>query len=309
MVEPRPRARFEPDSLTAANLQPRAFLEDDAAPPVEDSLIPNALASLDPPASRRFPAPPSETEDAAGRSMPRRLDVAPHPNPPKTRMVATPPVPEEIQPPSRVQPGKEIRPSVEGQIDPVPHRRADAPTGALLMSSPRLPEPIAANVPQQRAMFHPLESHGDAKRQKEGPSGTQEAVDPAPQVTPSAKTDPGAPPPALPGRQSIEPEAGADEQAPPDTAETASDPPTPQRGDQALLVPPVWLDQLRSEWDHHREGPRTRRPSEPTIQVTIGRVEVRAEAPPPPAARAKAKAPAVMTLEDYLNQRKGRGSP
>jgi hypothetical protein len=42
----------------------------------------------------------------------------------------------------------------------------------------------------------------------------------------------------------------------------------------------------------------------PTVQVTIGRIEVRA-APPAPAPAQRATRPAPMTLDEYLRQRKG----
>ncbi len=50
------------------------------------------------------------------------------------------------------------------------------------------------------------------------------------------------------------------------------------------------------------------RPAEaaPTIQVSIGRIEVRAVPPPPPSAKPRA-GPAPMTLEEYLRQRNGGG--
>jgi len=41
----------------------------------------------------------------------------------------------------------------------------------------------------------------------------------------------------------------------------------------------------------------------PTIQVTIGRIEVRATPPPAPQSQPKRSGPAVMGLEEYLNQR------
>jgi hypothetical protein len=49
--------------------------------------------------------------------------------------------------------------------------------------------------------------------------------------------------------------------------------------------------------------------AEPTIQVTIGRIEVRAMPPVAPAAPVQRKKPAVMGLEEYLEQRArgGRG--
>ena len=42
----------------------------------------------------------------------------------------------------------------------------------------------------------------------------------------------------------------------------------------------------------------------PTIQVTIGRVEIRATVESPPARKPLAKAP-VMSLDEYLRQRNG----
>ncbi len=41
----------------------------------------------------------------------------------------------------------------------------------------------------------------------------------------------------------------------------------------------------------------------PTIQVTIGRIEVRATPPPTARPQTQRSAPSVMSLEEYLNQR------
>lgn len=303
-VEPRLRACFEPDPQTAMNLPPQVPLEDDAAVPIEGSILPEAVAFLDPTAARRLPGPPSEIEGAAGRPMARRRNGDPHPNPRETGMDDISSVRENIQSPLRVQPWKMINPAEGEDTDPVPHCRAEAHTGTLS------PAPIVAPAPQWRATIHSPGSPGDVERQKKGPSGTHGAAAPTLRVAPLAPNEPAAPLSALPRRQSLELETGTQaQQAPPDNAESAADPSMHRREADAMLVPPVWLDQLRSEWDHHREGRRAPRPSESTIQVTIGRVEVRAEAPSPPAARAKAKMPAVMSLEDYLRQRKGRGGP
>ena len=53
--------------------------------------------------------------------------------------------------------------------------------------------------------------------------------------------------------------------------------------------------------DHPRGTPATR--PTPTIQVTIGRIEVRATPPPAQHAKKPNSAPPVMTLDDYLRQR------
>jgi hypothetical protein len=53
--------------------------------------------------------------------------------------------------------------------------------------------------------------------------------------------------------------------------------------------------------------PAVRAEPPPTIQVTIGRIEVRA-APPEPAPAKRAPRPPLMTLDEYLRQRRG-GTP
>jgi hypothetical protein len=45
----------------------------------------------------------------------------------------------------------------------------------------------------------------------------------------------------------------------------------------------------------------------PTIQVTIGRVEIRATSPPVPAPKKQRPKPAVMSLDEYLRQRANGG--
>ena len=95
----------------------------------------------------------------------------------------------------------------------------------------------------------------------------------------------------------------------PEAPEPPAAPAADEHSREGLLVPPVWLDQLQAEIERYRELRRQPGPAEPTIQVTIGRVEVRCQGPPAPIApKRKAKAPAVMSLDDYLKQRKGRGS-
>jgi hypothetical protein len=52
----------------------------------------------------------------------------------------------------------------------------------------------------------------------------------------------------------------------------------------------------------HDDTP-TREATKPSIQVTIGRIEVRATPPPPTRAPARRTTPAIMSLDDYVNQR------
>ncbi|MGH9429915.1 MAG: hypothetical protein ACRD3T_00065 [Terriglobia bacterium] len=56
--------------------------------------------------------------------------------------------------------------------------------------------------------------------------------------------------------------------------------------------------------------PKRARPAvepEPTIQVTIGRIEVRATSTPAPASAKERQVPRVMSLDEYLQRRSGRG--
>jgi hypothetical protein len=75
-----------------------------------------------------------------------------------------------------------------------------------------------------------------------------------------------------------------------------------------LLVPPEWPARMQHDFQRNWDATAHKAKPEPTIHVTIGRVEVRAEAvPAPPKPRAKEKASPVMSLDEYLSQRKGRG--
>lgn len=80
---------------------------------------------------------------------------------------------------------------------------------------------------------------------------------------------------------------------------TSRSPATPKEGAN-VLTPPAIRASVRVDARTH-EPPA---PPEPTIQVTIGRIEVRAT-PPPAAPVRKQSTPAVMNLNDYLQARNG----
>ena len=75
------------------------------------------------------------------------------------------------------------------------------------------------------------------------------------------------------------------------------------RGD---LEVPAWLKQRQTEFS--LKNTETSRTSEPIINVTIGRVEVKAQHEPKPKTRSsRAKPSGVMSLDEYLSQRQRKG--
>jgi hypothetical protein len=93
----------------------------------------------------------------------------------------------------------------------------------------------------------------------------------------------------------IEPPASSDSPAP-TTAETQL---RPRAFLEPILSAKDAIDKFPQESSNARSG-------QPTIKVTIGRIEVRAVTPPPvPAPRQRKKTQASLSLDDYLKQRAG----
>jgi hypothetical protein len=74
------------------------------------------------------------------------------------------------------------------------------------------------------------------------------------------------------------------------------------------LEPPTWLSDMQSEFNRRWNELNSKSEPEPVINVTIGRVEVRAvQADATKKTRPKKKPTSVMSLDAYLNQRESRG--
>ncbi len=74
------------------------------------------------------------------------------------------------------------------------------------------------------------------------------------------------------------------------------------------LEPPTWFFDMQAEFNRRWNELDSKSEPEPVINVTIGRVEVRAvQADAPKKAKHQKKPSGVMSLDEYLNQRERRG--
>ena len=81
----------------------------------------------------------------------------------------------------------------------------------------------------------------------------------------------------------------------------------PPRVEHQHLNSPETQNRRQSRRTDLRQAGRTAPDQETTIQVTIGRIEVRAELAPETVRRSDRKTSSVMTLEEYLSHRSKRG--
>ena len=319
-VEPRPRARFEPEPLAPLlGSMPRSL--EPGSPEIEQG-------------EEVSPGMRPDHRNEQGVTLSPRPSIPPDANGGQTR---SPEWPME----SNTAPGmvkKQTTPLTAG----LPRHHDDA---ATLVAAPFQSTPSMASVtdaPAPRRGVAPDETRLVARAVPQPVDMTEEAPQPSKPAAgshPMAASDEGPWSQAFKGdglserrvesrhreqadiealwetiralpRQDQEPDMSFDllsqrPEAPEPPAPPAAIPP----GRERLLVAPAGSEQLRAELESLRELGRRAEAPEPVIQVTIGRVEVRAEAPtalsqPKP----KARTPAVMSLEDYLKQRKGRGS-
>jgi hypothetical protein len=75
-----------------------------------------------------------------------------------------------------------------------------------------------------------------------------------------------------------------------------------------LLQTPGWVSQIRAELEHRWQASDSSAATDPIVNVTIGRVEVRATQAENPGKSERPKKPTgVMSLDDYLKQRDNKG--
>jgi len=199
----------------------------------------------------------------------------------------------------------------------VPARLAsDAHRRAPVQSPPRAASPISTPVETSLSPTAPaadsLPGRDGDKPPRQPPTSSAPARTPAvPSIGSVASVSPS--PDQLPADQVAEPTPVSSSRAP--VARGAAPPSTALQAESAFarrgeIAPPRQRDPARevARASDARHAPLPAAPlAAPSVQVSIGRVEVRAVyAPPPSPARARAPAP-TMSLDDYLKQREKGG--
>ncbi len=352
-VEPRPRSRFEPDSMALAVSTTLLFWED---PPKDETLLARPGNETTPqisPAPRDVAPPDYAPVNSIAHELSAEQKAAPSIEENDASAHRAEPAGVKACPGIQVQPRLQTQSGGDTTTEPpVSHRIAasndafpDARSSfrqSVFPSNPSRHAPQAAmsddiqrHDDMQQAGVPPLEDHkslGWRVKPAEPPlqAGTPPAVsperpletDPPLSITPRSNDSSEHPPTRGVERKSgkrpfaaipmhiLEPDIPLRIESTntegPERPVAPSDDPHTREGQ---LVPPAWLDRFEVEFRRLRDFQRHSRQHEQTINVTIGRVEVRAQGPPaPPQNKSKAKAPTVMSLEDYLKHRQGRGS-
>jgi hypothetical protein len=269
--------RARPAAALLARRQPSMFEQGSAAAP--------ALGTPDGPASAEPIAQPAAlhlADSVAGRRTPLQAQEPAVAGPPRP----LPPAP--LQAPQQM-PRHELRvPHETLRIDASVHEVPAVPSLAERASRP------AANVP---APEHPAAGRVAAARAADAVPAARPALDPPQLASP-------APPPARSGTLAAPPPAR------PWPATTATEPLLRQErlASTRPSFPPRPAQQAAgARFGQRQQAAPAAAPREPPpVQVTIGRIEVRAVAAPPAAGgRNPAKAAPRLNLEQYLHERHG----
>ena len=308
-IEPRRRARFEPEPLAA--VAPPMPTPPDDSPGEDASWTGPAMDAPQPvaPAPRRF-AP--SIAAPAFQPLPQERRAAPGTVAPAKEAFDSRPLREQGRPRGPAQPPSQPKLLNEVIAESLLEPTGTASSTTLLIARPvpRQAPPLAAAPSQVSSTAMPAE----IRREDEGqPRGIPHQEEDnrirrlAEASTPLTQTDQslGAPTVLLP---KVDPSLFIASKRP-DATEAPAAPAAEQLRREGLLVPPAWLAQLQAQIQRQCALQQAQEQPEPVINVTIGRVEVRAQTSPAlPQPKSKVKRPTVMSLDDYLSQRKGRGS-
>jgi hypothetical protein len=281
LFEPAPQAAMAPEwqeETSAPDAMADAFQDDSPLPPSSPRAAPVRAPQQDiaPPARDAPPTPVHEPQQDTAAS---RREVRP-----KTAKTARSRAPTPVHEPQR----DTAPPALE-----VPPRTA---TTARL----RAPMPVAgADEGEAPAAALPLPAHVEAAVLLPHHVEIARAppAEPAPlpvSPTPARRRDRSAPAPALLPSRSPAADAAASPQLVPDARMAV---------ERIFLTPPPASRQQRPD---DRRDHDWAEPAAPTVNITIGRVEVRAVTAPAAKPRAEARGPQPLGLDEYLKRRGAR---
>jgi len=231
--------------------------------------------------------------------LPSRFEMAgPEPLEFNLETIAESPAPRELVAPREAEPSRAPKPIIA---------RADSspPPDAL---SPQAPRPEAPAPLSSMAVSQAEPARAEATPQ--APAVAQ-ADRPAARTLEATGVAPAAPPPRIDAPTSVVELIGALDVSKPEARPTA----TAKLFTPAPTEAPLAFATARPAPDEPApRAPRTRAerrsavllPEETTVHVSIGRIEVRAAQPSPESKRRSPPRSPVMSLEDYLQSRRGR---
>jgi hypothetical protein len=318
-ITPRPASRFEPDGW-----QPDGDFEELAAttmrrlvsePPAPTPPVREPVPQPPPREERSGPALPPPDVEATAPAAPWARPEPPAPTPPeppaditrRERLPATDPQPAPAPAAAAVTPAPAIAAGPEprnhpGVVDDVVEtRRVTVTTHLAVVDRVPVEQVVAVPALQARAAAPPVppglrpDPPASLAPDREPVAGPRSpGPDPAPPAAAPAPDAPPIPAPGEPGEERAE------------RAETASEtrPAAPDPVD-----PPPRLDRAPRRWPaaepSRQAEPYTPAAEPPSVEVHIGRIEIRSAATPPPAARKRADRSRVMPLDEYLTRRRG----
>jgi hypothetical protein len=302
-VQPRPVSLYEPlpglealPSAQAEIVQERPARGEPAADLAPRSQPAAAHLPAGPPGGGLGAEPEIQGTGAALRQHPAAR-AAPGPETPARGAWAA----LAERPPIAPAPGAQVRPSPLAEAAPSPPTRPSPSRVGVFREAGPGAEPIVA---ERRVAPSPSPTAGtaEAAAQPLKPADTGARAAQGRRATRRAEIV--AAPPALPA---------GDAETTAQAAEPGSRTPPEVVAVRPVAAPPAGLiaqpqvKRAAAEMPSSRAQPAARAESAPAIQVTIGRIEVRATPPPPVPAKQAPRLPA-MSLEEYLSQRK-EGTP
>jgi hypothetical protein len=281
LFEPAPQAAMAPawqEETSTPDAMADAFQDDSSLPPSSRRAAPVRAPQQDiaPPVRD---APSTPVHEPQQDTVPPAREV-----PPKTATTARSRAPTPVH-----EPQQDIVP---------PAHDAPSTTATATTARRRAPMPVAgADEGETPAAALPAHVEAAVLLPHHADTASAPPAEPAPlpvSPTPARRRDRSAPAPAL--LPSCSP--AADEAASPQLVPDAR-----MAVERIFLTPPPASRQQRPD---DRRDHDWAEPAAPTVNITIGRVEVRAVSAPAPRPRAEARGPQPLGLDEYLKRRGAR---